>query len=58
MTGLGLDTHCVVTPELNEPVVEAVLRAPAEDIARMSREVCTRLLAYGRPTALPSRVDL
>ncbi|MGP3636470.1 hypothetical protein ACTU45_24465 [Streptomyces sp. 24-1644] len=57
MTGLGFDTHCVVTPELNEPVVEAVLRAPAEDIARLP-EVCTRLLAYGRPTAPPSRVDL
>jgi hypothetical protein len=37
---------------LDDPVVEAVLHAPAEDIARMT-EALTRILAYGRPDALP-----
>ncbi|MBT2365390.1 hypothetical protein J7E88_08645 [Streptomyces sp. ISL-10] len=37
---------------LDDPVVEAVLRAPAEDVARM-REALTRILTYGRPDALP-----
>ncbi|MFR9758031.1 Imm10 family immunity protein [Streptomyces sp. TR06-5] len=37
---------------LSEPIVEALLRAPAEDVARM-REVLPRILAYGRPDAGP-----
>ncbi|MEU0163473.1 Imm10 family immunity protein [Streptomyces sp. NPDC006261] len=37
---------------LDDPVVEAVLRAPDEDVARM-REALTRILTYGRPDALP-----
>jgi hypothetical protein len=37
---------------LDDPVVEVFLRAPAADIARM-REALTRILAYGRPDALP-----
>lgn len=37
---------------LDDPVVEAFLHAPAADIARM-REALTRVLAYGRPDALP-----
>ncbi|MFE7235581.1 Imm10 family immunity protein [Streptomyces sp. NPDC002405] len=37
---------------LDDPVVEAVLHAPAADIARM-REALTRILTYGRPDALP-----
>ncbi|MGW9448595.1 Imm10 family immunity protein [Streptomyces sp. NPDC055632] len=37
---------------LDDPVVEAVLHAPAEDLARM-REALTHILAYGRPDALP-----
>ncbi|MEU0682960.1 Imm10 family immunity protein [Streptomyces albogriseolus] len=37
---------------LDDPVVEAVLHAPAADTARM-REALTRILSYGRPDALP-----
>jgi hypothetical protein len=80
---LGMDTHCLVTPDqgtaygcirevqldndvlrvtldpeslddlgLTDPVVEALLCAPAEDLARM-REVLPRILQYGRPEARP-----
>ncbi|MEW2297004.1 Imm10 family immunity protein [Streptomyces sp. NPDC006743] len=85
---LGLDTHCLVTPDqgtaygcvrrvelhadvlrvtldpssldalgLADPVVEAVLRAPAAEVARM-REVLPRVLAYGRPDARPRVIGL
>ncbi|MFH8255404.1 Imm10 family immunity protein [Streptomyces roseolus] len=37
---------------LDDPVVEAVLNAPPEDVARM-REALVRILAYGRSGALP-----
>lgn len=37
---------------LTDPIVEALLRAPAADLARM-REVLPRILAYGRPDARP-----
>ncbi|MFF5504085.1 Imm10 family immunity protein [Streptomyces roseolus] len=37
---------------LEDPVVEVVLDAPAEDVVRM-REALQRILAYGRPDALP-----
>jgi hypothetical protein len=37
---------------LDDPVVEAVLHAPAADVAHM-KESLTRILAYGRPDALP-----
>ncbi len=80
---LGMDTHCLVTPDqgtaygcvrevqldddvlrvtldpeslddlgLTDPVIEALLRAPAEDLARM-REVLPRILRYGRPEGRP-----
>ncbi|WP_405635711.1 Imm10 family immunity protein [Streptomyces sp. NBC_00056] len=80
---LGMDTHCLVTPDqgtaygcvrevqldndilrvtldpasledlgLTDPIVEALLRAPTEDLARM-REVLPRILQYGRPEARP-----
>ncbi|MEU1960043.1 Imm10 family immunity protein [Nocardia sp. NPDC019304] len=80
---LGMDTHCLVTPDqgtaygcvreveltgdvlrvtldpeslddlgLTDPVVEALLHAPAADVARM-REVLPRILAYGRPDTRP-----
>ncbi|MFF0201452.1 hypothetical protein [Streptomyces sp. NPDC005017] len=42
---------------LTDPVVEALLRAPQEDVTRM-REVLSRILAYGRPEARPSRVGV
>ncbi|MYV51345.1 Imm10 family immunity protein [Streptomyces sp. SID3212] len=85
---LGMDTHCLVTPDqgtaygcvreveldgdvlrvtldpsslddlgLADPVVEALLRAPAADVARL-REVLRRVLAYGRPDARPAVVGL
>ncbi|MFE6227983.1 MULTISPECIES: Imm10 family immunity protein [unclassified Streptomyces] len=41
---------------LNDPVLEAVLHAPAEDVARM-REALKRILAYGRPGAVPIVLD-
>lgn len=37
---------------LDDPVVEAVLHAPAADIAHM-KQALTRILAYGRTDALP-----
>ncbi|WP_103513273.1 Imm10 family immunity protein [Streptomyces sp. SM13] len=80
---LGMDTHCLVTPdqstaygcirtveferdllrvtldpeslddlELEDHVIEVVLRAPAEDVARL-REVLPRILEYGRLDARP-----
>ncbi|MFE6156133.1 Imm10 family immunity protein [Streptomyces sp. NPDC057889] len=83
---MGMDTHCLVTPDqgtaygcvreielngdvvrvtlnpaslddlgLTDPIVEATLRAPAEDLARM-RGVLPRVLAYGREDARPRRV--
>ncbi|MFF3937492.1 Imm10 family immunity protein [Streptomyces phaeofaciens] len=85
---LGMDTHCVVTPDqctahgcvreveldgdvlrvrfdrssldalrLSDPVVEALLRAPAADVARL-REVLPRILEYGRPDARPRMINL
>ncbi|MFF9340313.1 MULTISPECIES: Imm10 family immunity protein [unclassified Streptomyces] len=42
---------------LGDPVVEAVLQAPADDIARM-REALRRILTYGRADALPVMTGL
>ncbi|WP_410537514.1 Imm10 family immunity protein [Streptomyces sp. KL2] len=85
---LGMDTHCLVTPDqgtaygcvrevelsgdvlrvtldpasledldLTDPIIEALLRAPAADVARM-REVLPRILAYGRPDARPNLITM
>jgi Immunity protein 10 len=85
---LGMDTHCLVTPDqgtaygcvrevvldadvmrvtldpssldslgLTDPVVEAVLQAPAADVARM-REVLLRILAFGGRDARPELITL
>ncbi|MBO1333974.1 Imm10 family immunity protein [Streptomyces sp. VRA16 Mangrove soil] len=85
---LGMDTHCLVTPDqgtaygcvrevelddnvlrvtldpaslddldLTDPIIEAVLLAPAADVARM-REVLPRVLAFGRPDARPRLAGL
>ncbi|WP_250405425.1 Imm10 family immunity protein [Streptomyces cellostaticus] len=85
---LGMDTHCLVTPDqgtaygcvrtveldgdvlrvtldpsslaalgLADPVVEALLRAPAAEMARML-EVLPRILTYGRPNARPRLINL
>ncbi|MFD6620111.1 Imm10 family immunity protein [Streptomyces albidoflavus] len=84
---LGMDTHCLVTPDqgtaygcvqevllddgvlrvtlrpeslddlgLADPVVEALLHAPAADLARL-RTVLPRILRYGRPEARPRWVS-
>lgn len=84
---LGVDTHCVVTPDQNtaygcireveldgdvlrvtfdpssldalglvDPVVEALLRAPAADVARL-REVLPSIVTYGRPDARPRLIE-
>ncbi|MFF4168860.1 Imm10 family immunity protein [Streptomyces sp. NPDC001744] len=42
---------------LTDPVVEALLSAPEEDLARM-REVLPRILRYGRPGARPACAGL
>ncbi|MEU3664340.1 Imm10 family immunity protein [Streptomyces sp. NPDC032940] len=49
---ITFDPDCLEALFLDDPVVEAVLQAPAADVARM-REALTRILAYGRPDALP-----
>ncbi|MEU6841653.1 Imm10 family immunity protein [Streptomyces sp. NPDC046716] len=49
-----LDPESLDDLGLTDPVVEALLRAPAEDLARM-REVLPRILQYGRPAAWPTR---
>lgn len=84
---LGMDTHCLVTPDqgtaygcvrevqldndilrvtldpeslddlgLTAPIIEVLLRAPEEDLARM-REVLPRILQYGRPEARPRLIS-
>lgn len=40
---------------LNDPVIEARLRAPAAQLARL-RAVLPRILAFGRPAARPRLV--
>ncbi len=52
-----LDPSSLDALGLADPVVEALLRAPAEDVARM-REVLPRILTYGRPDARPRLVNL
>jgi hypothetical protein len=52
-----LDPASLAALELTDPVVEAVLRAPEVDTARM-REVLARVLTYGRPDARPVMTSL
>ncbi|MDA2813165.1 hypothetical protein O4J56_21140 [Nocardiopsis sp. RSe5-2] len=47
-----LDPASLADLDLDDPVVEAELRAPEEDVARF-REVLSRVLAFGRPEARP-----
>ncbi|MFI9004932.1 Imm10 family immunity protein [Streptomyces sp. NPDC053541] len=47
-----LDPESLDALGLTDTVVEALLRAPVEDLARM-REVLPRILRYGRPEARP-----
>jgi hypothetical protein len=52
-----LDPASLAALDLEDPVVEAVLRAPAADVARF-REVLRRILAFGRSEARPAVVNL
>ncbi|MER6115638.1 Imm10 family immunity protein [Streptomyces sp. NPDC001743] len=52
-----LDPSSLDALGLTDPVLEALLRAPAADVARM-REVLPRVLAYGRPSARPQLINL
>ncbi|MEU6344432.1 Imm10 family immunity protein [Streptomyces sp. NPDC046977] len=54
---ITLDPESVDALALDGPIVEAVLRAPAADVARMLG-VLARVLAYGRPDARPPVVSL
>ncbi|SDN66429.1 Imm10 family immunity protein [Streptomyces wuyuanensis] len=47
-----LDPESLDDLDLEDHVIEVVLRAPAGDVARM-REVLPRILAYGRANARP-----
>ena len=47
-----LDPESLDDLGLTDPVIEALLRAPEEESARM-REVLPRILRYGRPEARP-----
>ncbi|MFD0422076.1 Imm10 family immunity protein [Streptomyces parvus] len=49
---VALDPAALADLGLADPVVEAQLRAPTADVARL-REVLPRILAYGRPDAHP-----
>ncbi|MFI6986402.1 hypothetical protein ACIBSV_48705 [Embleya sp. NPDC050154] len=50
-----LDPEALESLRLEDGEIEAVIEAPAQDVARF-REVLARVLAYGRADALPTRV--
>ncbi|MER5267577.1 Imm10 family immunity protein [Actinosynnema sp. NPDC002837] len=54
---VSLDPSALDALGLEDAEIEAVLDAPAEDIARF-REVLARVLAYGREDARPARVEV
>ncbi|MCC8246173.1 Imm10 family immunity protein [Saccharothrix luteola] len=54
---VSLDPSALDALGLEDAEIEAVLEAPAEDIARF-REVLARVLVYGREDARPARVDV
>ncbi|MFJ8637067.1 Imm10 family immunity protein [Streptomyces sp. NPDC093568] len=54
---VSLDPAALPALDLEDAEIEAVLEAPAEDIARF-REVLPQVLAYGREDALPARVTV
>ncbi|SNR86361.1 Imm10 family immunity protein [Actinacidiphila glaucinigra] len=54
---ITLDPESVDALGLEAPIVEAVLRAPAPEVARML-EVLARILTYGRPDARPLVISL
>ncbi|MFI8327152.1 hypothetical protein [Streptomyces sp. NPDC085529] len=52
---ISLDPDALDSLRLDDGEVEAVLEAPAEDVARF-REVLAKVLAYGRADAVPTRL--
>ncbi|MFJ8747505.1 hypothetical protein ACIRL2_50290 [Embleya sp. NPDC127516] len=50
-----LDPEALESLRLEDGEIEAVIEAPAQDVARF-REVLAQVLAYGRADALPTRV--
>ncbi|MFI0741500.1 Imm10 family immunity protein [Streptomyces sp. NPDC021100] len=52
---VSLDPDALESLGLDDPEIEAVVEAPAEDVARF-RETLSRVLAYGRADARPARV--
>ncbi|MEU2233499.1 Imm10 family immunity protein [Streptomyces vietnamensis] len=50
-----LDPESLESLRLDDGEIEAVIKAPAEDVARF-REVLTQVLTYGRADAVPTRL--
>ncbi|MFC9105584.1 hypothetical protein ACFT08_32005 [Streptomyces rochei] len=50
-----LDPEAMESLRLEDSEIEAVIEAPAQDVARF-REILAQVLAYGRTDALPTRV--
>jgi thiamine biosynthesis lipoprotein ApbE len=50
-----LDPEALESLRLEDSEIEAVIEAPAQDVARF-RETLAQVLAYGRTDALPTRV--
>ncbi|MEU6949516.1 Imm10 family immunity protein [Streptomyces sp. NPDC046316] len=52
---ISLDPEALESLRLDDAEIEAVLEAPAEDVARF-REILAQVLAYGRADAVPTRL--
>ncbi|MGW1521440.1 Imm10 family immunity protein [Streptomyces sp. NPDC002287] len=52
---ISLDPEALESLRLDDGEIEAVLEAPAEDVARF-RDILAKVLAYGRPDAVPTRL--
>ncbi|MBQ1114834.1 Imm10 family immunity protein [Streptomyces anulatus] len=52
---ISLDPEALESLRLDDGEIEAVLEAPAEDVARF-REILSQVLAYGRADAVPTRL--
>ncbi|MFC9677892.1 Imm10 family immunity protein [Streptomyces sp. NPDC056949] len=52
---ISLDPEALESLRLDDSEIEAVLEAPAEDVARF-REILAQVLAYGRADAVPTRL--
>ncbi|MFE4634869.1 hypothetical protein ACFRJ1_16050 [Streptomyces sp. NPDC056773] len=52
---ISLNPEALADLRLSDGEIEAVIEAPAEDIA-LFREVLVQVLAYGRADAVPARV--